>query len=299
MKNLKNKFQLKIQIPKQKMAEDLKNNVKLNDNNNRSIISQITDNIYISGCLIAKNITYLKNNNFTHIINCSLGSSMEYPQDETLSSKIYQNEGMKYLAINIRDAPEIDIIHHFFKIIDFISSDQDQKESNNKKILFHCIEGISRAPAMVAGYLMWKENLTCIDAIELIKSKRNWIDINLGFNIQLQKWENYLFSSPKQLQIFKLSPSIKLLEEEEIDLSNDIREDYLLKFKYKLIFINNINKTYNDNNGNLILNNNNTNNNKAIFNIYKDATKEFIRNVIKYDKSLLNNDLSSLIEIRY
>ena len=297
MKNLKNKFQLKIQIPKQKMTEAQKNNVQLNDNNNRSIISQITDNIYISGCLIAKNIAYLKNNNFTHIINCSLGSSMEYPQDENLSNKMYQNEGMKYLAINLRDAPEIDIIHHFFKIIDFISSDQEV-EPNNKKILFHCIEGISRAPAMVAGYLMWNNNLTCIDAIELIKSKRNWIDINLGFNIQLQKWENYLFSSPKQLQIFKLSPSIKLLEEEEIDLSKDIREDYLLKFKYKLIFINNINKTYNDNNGNLFLNKN-KNNNNAIFNIYKDVTKEFIRNVIKYDKSLINNDLSSLIEIRY
>ncbi len=296
MKNLKSKFQLKIKIPKQQITEETKNNaqLKLNDNN-RNTISQITDNIYISGYLIGKNISFLKENNFTHIINCSLGSSMEDAQNELSNNQLYEKEGIKYLAINLRDDPEIDIIHHFFKIIDFISSD---KETENKKILFHCIEGISRAPAMVAGYLMWKDNLTCISAIELIKSKRNVVEINLGFNIQLQKWENYLFSSPKQLQIFKLSPNIKLLTEGEIDLNKDIRENYLLKFKYKLIFINNINKTYSEyNNRDLYLNNNN--NNTAIFNVYKDVTKEFIRNVIKYDKTLLKNDLSSLVEIRY
>lgn len=298
MKNLKCKFQLKIKIPKQQITEETKNNaqLKLNDNN-RNTISQITDNIYISGYLIGKNLSYLKNNNFTHVINCSLGSSMEYPHDELLNNQRYENEGIKYLSINLRDDPEIDIIYHFYQIIDFISSD---KETSNQKILFHCIEGISRAPAMVAGYLMWKDNLTSLSAIELIKSKRNCIDINLGFNIQLQKWENYLFSSPKELQIFKLTPNIRLLKEREIDLNTDTKEDYLLKFKYKLFYFNNIYKMYNGNNNNLLINkiNNNTNN-TIIFNVFKDITKEFIRNVIKYDKTLLRNDLSSLVEIRY
>ena len=57
---------------------------------------------------------------------------------------------------------------------------------------------------------------------------------------------------------------------------------------------------YNGNNNNLLINkiNNNTNNN-IIFNVFKDISKEFIRNVVKYDKTLLKNDLSSLVEIRY
>ena len=46
-------------------------------------------------------------------------------------------------------------------------------------------------------------------------------------------------------------------------------------------------------------NGNNNTNNTIIFNVFKDITKEFIRNVIKYDKTLLRNDLSSLVEIRY
>ena len=298
MKNLKSKFQLKIQIPKQQLLNNSKNNLKLdNEINNRNTISQITDNIYISGYLIGKNLSFLKNNNFTHVVNCSLGSSMEYPHDELLNNQVYENEGIKYLSINLRDDPEIDIIYHFYQIIDFISSD---KETSNKKILFHCIEGVSRAPTMVAGFLMWKDNLTSLSAIELIKSKRNCIDINLGFNIQLQKWENYLFSSPKEFQIFKLTPNIRLLEEREIDSNKDLKEDYLLKYKYKLFYINNIYKMYNGNNNNLLINktNNNTNN-TIIFNVFKDITKVFIRNVVKYDKTLLKNDLSSLVEIRY
>ena len=63
--------------------------------------------------------------------------------------------------------------------IDFIES---KEESNRpKKILIHCIEGISRAPALIAGYLMWKQNLRTENAIEFVKSHRKCVDINLGF----------------------------------------------------------------------------------------------------------------------
>jgi protein-tyrosine phosphatase len=293
MKNLKKRIQLKIQIPKQNKIEESKTNIfsKI-ENNNRNSISQITDNIFISGYLIGKNCTYLKSCNFTHVINCSLGSSMVNSQnlDEISIKHEYEKYGIKYLAIYLRDDPEADIIYHIFEIIDFIESDKDNK---NKKILFHCIEGISRAPSMVAGYLMWKENIYVSNAIELIKSKRDCADINLGFNIQLHKWEKYLFSSPKKIQVFEMSPNIRLVGEEEKDI--DINQNYLIKIKYKLYYINNI---YNNENE-LINNMNNKNNNKSIiFNIFKDQKKEFIRNVIKYDKGLLNNDFSSFVEIR-
>ena len=293
MKSLKNRIQLKIQIPKQNNIEESKENIFTKiENTNRNSISQITDNIYISGYLIGQNYTYLKSSNFTHVINCSLGSSMinTHNQDELSIKKEYEKYGIKYLAIYLRDDPEADIIYHIFEIIDFIESDKDNK---NKKILFHCIEGISRAPSMVVGYLMWKENIRVSNAIDLIKSKRSCADINLGFNIQLHKWENYLFSSPKKIQVFKLTPNIRLVGEEEKDI--DIKENYLIKIKYKLYYINNM---YNNENE-LINNMNIQNNNKSIiFNVFKDKKKEFIKNVIKYDKGLLNNDFSSFVEIR-
>lgn len=131
MNSLKNRIQLKIKIPKQNNKEEEHNNkiVKIVDNN-RNTISQITDSIYISGYLIGKNLQYLKSNNFTHVINCSLGSSMECPIDEFSTSQEFKKAQIKYLSVCVRDAPEVDIIDRIFKIIDFIESD---KITQNKK----------------------------------------------------------------------------------------------------------------------------------------------------------------------
>ena len=192
MKTLKNRINLKLKIPKinPTIESDLKTS-KDEKNIPRNSVSKITENIYISGYLIGKDIPYLKKNNFTHVINCCSGSSLEQNKD---LSNIYQENNIKYLSLFLRDDPELDIFYHFFQVINFLEKDS----SLEKKILFHCVEGISRAPAMVAGYLMWKKKLKNNEVIDLLKSKRDCVDINLGFNIQLHKWENYLISLNKK-----------------------------------------------------------------------------------------------------
>ena len=293
MKNLKGKFQLKIKIPKNEQKEEEKSLSHINNNNNRISLSQITDNIYTSGYLVAKDMTFLLDNQFTHVINCSRGSSMESPNDEIVKSQNYEKSpAIKYLPIFLRDDPGADIINCFFKAIDFIERKNDKK---NKKILIHCIEGISRAPAIIAGYLMWKDNLTTEKAIELIKSKRKCVDINLGFIIQLQKWENYLFSPSEKIQIFKLNPNIRLLEEKEIENENYDNDEYLIRYNYKLFYINNNSDSKGDNSINEI---NNINIAEDVLFNDKNDKKEFIINVIKYDKLLLKNEQIPLFEIK-
>ena len=293
MFGLKKRIQLKITIPKN--TEEEKTNSLINDNNNKSSLSKITDIIYTSGYLVAKDISFLLKNNFTHVINCSRGSSMETSNDEVTDANNYdKSPSIKYLPIFLRDDPGADLIKCFFQTIDFV---ENEKESNKpKKILIHCIEGISRAPALIAGYLMWKQNIKTENAIEFIKSKRNCIDINLGFIIQLQKWENYLFSSPDKMQIFKLSPNIRLLEEKEFENENFNESEYLIRLNKKFFYLGNQQKYKN---GNLIdeikeINKNNYN----TFNEDNEKSK-FIYNAIKYDKLLLNNDIDSLVEINY
>ena len=293
MFGLKKRIQLKITIPKN--TEEEKTNSLINDNNNKSSLSKITDIIYTSGYLVAKDIPFLLKNNFTHVINCSRGSSMETSNDEVTDANNYdKSPSIKYLPIFLRDDPGADLIKCFFQTIDFV---ENEKESNKpKKILIHCIEGISRAPALIAGYLMWKQNIKTENAIEFIKSKRNCIDINLGFIIQLQKWENYLFSSPDKMQIFKLSQNIRLLEEKEFENENFNESEYLIRLNKKFFYLGNQQKYKN---GNLIdeikeINKNNYN----TFNEDNEKSK-FIYNAIKYDKLLLNNDIDSLVEINY
>ena len=185
MHKLKSKLNLKIQIPLNK-DEECKN---IEDN--KKSITEIIDNIYISGYLIAEDINYLLKNKFTHIINCSHGSSL-------LSINHQKNipKNINYLLISLRDDPSDDIIQKILEIINFIENDKKEK-----KILFHCIEGVSRGPALAAGYLMWKKNISKNEAINIISSKRKCIDINLGFSIQLNKWEKYLQSFSDKINL--------------------------------------------------------------------------------------------------
>ena len=294
MFNLKKKIQLKIKIPIKK--EESKNIVSPDTTSNKFSISKITDYIYISGYLLAQNIPFLVNNNFTHVINCSKGSSMESLNEDNIYAK---SSNIKYFSIYLRDDPGLDIINCFYQIIDFIEKKESQNCNINKKILIHCIEGISRAPALIAGYLMWKNNLRTENAIELIKSKRNCIDINLGFIIQLHKWENYLFSGPQKIQIFRLGENIKLLEDKDFENENlNIKNnniEYLIRFKNKLYYVYNRN-TNEDSKVSEIKNF--INNNDLIYN-ENDNRIKFIDNVIRYDNLLLNNDIRSLIEINF
>ena len=291
MFDLKKRFQLKITIPKNQ--EEEKTTSLINDNNNKSNLSKITDNIYTSGYLIAKDIPFLLKNNFTHVINCSRGSSMETSNDEVSDANNYnKSPSIKYLPIFLRDDPGADLIKCFFQTIDFIENEEESNKT--KKILIHCIEGISRAPALIAGYLMWKQNIKTENAIEFIKSKRKCIDINLGFIIQLHKWENYLFSSTDKIQIIKLNTNIRLLEEKEYENENINENEYLVRFNQKIFYLGNQqnykNSHLKEEIKEIYRNNYNT------FNEDNDKCK-FIYNVIKYDKLLLNNNIDSLIEI--
>lgn len=51
--------------------------------------------------------------------------------------------------------------------------------------MFKNLQGNSRSAAVVAGYLMWKRGFSYLESIEYIRSKRGFIDPNLGFVGQL------------------------------------------------------------------------------------------------------------------
>ena len=58
-------------------------------------------------------------------------------------------------------------------IIKFINFVKEVSKNENNKILIHCAEGVSRSPALVVAYLMWKYNMDCLNAVNFVKSKRN------------------------------------------------------------------------------------------------------------------------------
>lgn len=142
---------------------------------NKIDCSPIIDNIYLSGYQQAQDHEYLIKNKFTHIVNCAAGS-------KRFNSFFFPD--IKYSQIQLKDDLSEDIEEAVTQIIRFID---EANRDPSRKILVHCYEGISRGPALLTAYLMWKYCLTKDQALDLIKKKRSCVEINLGFMFQLDK----------------------------------------------------------------------------------------------------------------
>ena len=132
------------------------------------------DNIYLSNYKSSLDKSFLISNNFTHIINCAYGSKLFTPSN--FSEITYYN-------IDLKDDVDVNLTNIIINFINFL---KEVSQNKNNKILIHCAEGVSRSPALVVAYLMWKYNMDCLNAVNFVKSKRNCIDINLGFMFQLE-----------------------------------------------------------------------------------------------------------------
>jgi hypothetical protein len=86
----------------------------------------ILDNIYISGYRWAQDEDFLTSNNFTHILNCAVGS-------RNFITQTFEN--IDYLLLDIKDDPAFDIIFPIYSTIDFL-----EKGRSIGKVLIHCAE---------------------------------------------------------------------------------------------------------------------------------------------------------------
>jgi atypical dual specificity phosphatase len=137
--------------------------------------NKITDRIYLGNIAGAQNKTFLNKNNIGYIIN--------------LANQSYARQSnIEYLDIDISDSPNTDIKHFFPQIINFFNKGLQSK----KNIYIHCRAGISRSTTGLIAFLMSK-GLTMKDAVNYVISKRNIIEPNAGFWIQLMMFERQLY----------------------------------------------------------------------------------------------------------
>jgi hypothetical protein len=86
-------------------------------------------------------------------------------------------DAYKYLVLPADDNTDYDMSQHFQVSFRFI----EEAISSGGNVLVHCGAGISRAPTIVASYLIQKLGLTSEEAIRLIKSVRSCASPNRGF----------------------------------------------------------------------------------------------------------------------
>ncbi|XP_028603867.2 dual specificity protein phosphatase 19 [Podarcis muralis] len=108
----------------------------------------------------------------THVLNVAYGVANAFPNDYI------------YKTIPILDLPETDIASYFPECFEFI----EQVKLKDGVVLVHCNAGVSRAAAIIIGFLMHSEGLNFSRAFSLVKNARPAICPNPGFMEQLHKY---------------------------------------------------------------------------------------------------------------
>lgn len=138
------------------------------------IMSKITDFLYLSSLTAAQNVELLRKNKITHVINCCL---------ENQSPK-YGVPGLTCLLFKLRDTGLENIDSLFLESIAFIHGARMQ----NKTVLVHCYQGVSRSASLVIAYIMWANDLSYEEAYSHVRSCRGVVSPNTGFVFRLVSW---------------------------------------------------------------------------------------------------------------
>nr|XP_020479498.1 dual specificity protein phosphatase 19-like isoform X2 [Monopterus albus]XP_020479499.1 dual specificity protein phosphatase 19-like isoform X2 [Monopterus albus] len=109
----------------------------------------------------------------SHILNVAFGVENVFP------------DLFIYKTVSIMDHPDADLLLHLQDSCDFIQQARREKGV----VLVHCNSGVSRAPAVVIGYLMSCEGQSFDDALSLVKSARPASSPNPGFLQQLKSYK--------------------------------------------------------------------------------------------------------------
>ncbi|KAM5151591.1 dual specificity protein phosphatase 19 [Mantella aurantiaca] len=123
---------------------------------------------------VAQDLDVLKKFKVSHILNVAYGVDNVFPNEFT------------YKKLPILDLPETEITSYFPECFDFI----DQTKKKDGVVLVHCNAGVSRAPAIIIGYLMYNEKLNFARAFSVVKNARPAACPNPGFMEQLHKYQD-------------------------------------------------------------------------------------------------------------
>uniref|UniRef100_A0A3Q2T3Z4 Dual specificity phosphatase 19a n=1 Tax=Fundulus heteroclitus TaxID=8078 RepID=A0A3Q2T3Z4_FUNHE len=109
----------------------------------------------------------------SHILNVAFGVENVFP------------DLFIYKTVSILDHPDTDLLQYMQDCCDFIQ----QAHREKGVVLVHCNAGVSRAPAVVIGYLMSCDGQPFEDALSAVKSARPASSPNPGFLEQLRNYK--------------------------------------------------------------------------------------------------------------
>ncbi|EOQ97560.1 nucleoside 2-deoxyribosyltransferase [Leptospira wolbachii serovar Codice str. CDC] len=134
-----------------------------------AIPNEVIEGLYISGLQASLNKNELRRTGITHIL--SLGSFLDDPHKGEFNHKSFR----------ILDNKSESLSSILPECLEFI-----QEGRNNGKVLVHCLSGVSRSAAIVTAYLTKSNGMSVDESMQFLKTKRNVVNINEGFQEQLR-----------------------------------------------------------------------------------------------------------------
>ncbi|XP_049738206.1 dual specificity protein phosphatase 22 isoform X7 [Loxodonta africana] len=104
-----------------------------------------------------------------------------------MTGHTYKQTGVKYLCIPAADSPSQNLARHFKESIKFIHECRLKGEG----CLVHCLAGVSRSVTLVTAYIMTITDFGWEDALYTVRAGRSCANPNLGFQRQLQEFEEH------------------------------------------------------------------------------------------------------------
>eukprot|EP00743_Colponemidia_sp_Colp-15_P003642 GILK01003931.1.p1 GENE.GILK01003931.1~~GILK01003931.1.p1 ORF type:complete len:473 (-),score=73.63 GILK01003931.1:193-1611(-) len=158
----------------------------------RSIMSQITDTLFIGSDEIAKHREILSQHKITHIVNCAGNVCENYwPNDFSYKKYYLKDDKQELIDSVLLDALEF----------------MDNAISSGGRVYVHCIQGVSRSAAMIIAYLMWSQKLTYDQAYTKLRECRGVCNPNIGFMCRLIDWSKRTTDKSYALpRIYRFSP---------------------------------------------------------------------------------------------
>uniref|UniRef100_A0A3Q3FTS5 Dual specificity protein phosphatase n=1 Tax=Labrus bergylta TaxID=56723 RepID=A0A3Q3FTS5_9LABR len=143
-----------------------------------SPVDQVRPDLYIGDEKTALEFSGLRDLSITHVLNAAEGKF----NNVLTGAEYYSDMDIQYYGVEADDKPTFNISQFFRPAAQFIHEALGHPEN---KVLVHCVMGRSRSASLVLAYLMMKQSLTVVDAIEHVRQRRCILP-NHGFLKQLR-----------------------------------------------------------------------------------------------------------------
>ncbi|XP_008579227.1 PREDICTED: dual specificity protein phosphatase 13 isoform X3 [Galeopterus variegatus] len=148
-----------------------------------SHIDEVWPGLFLGDAYAARDKSKLTQLGITHVVNVAAGKF----QVDT-GAKFYRGMPLEYYGIEADDNPFFDLSVYFLPVAQYIRAALSVPQG---RVLVHCAMGVSRSATLVLAFLMICENMTLVEAIQMVQAHRD-ICPNSGFLRQLQVLDNRL-----------------------------------------------------------------------------------------------------------